>query len=57
MATETRTVHFTFDPALKAYLAWLGDRDFDGAEYATFAAGYRARVDEEAPPADDHDGH
>lgn len=57
MATETRTVHFTFDPALKAYLAWLGDRDFDGAEYATFAAGYRARVDEDAPPADDHDGH
>jgi hypothetical protein len=42
--TETRTVHFTIDPALRAYLAWL---DAEGLAFSlpgfdVFAAGYRA---------------
>jgi hypothetical protein len=50
MTAWTRTVHPSFDPALRAYLAWLGDdRPFSTDEYDLFAAGYRAdRAEAEA---------
>lgn len=49
MRGETRTVHFRLDPALRAYLAWLDKEGlaFSPAGFDLFAAGYRARVDEE----------
>lgn len=53
--SETHTVHFKFDPALRAYLEWL---DAEGMAFSlpgfdVFAAGYRARVaeDDAAQPA------
>lgn len=48
MTAETRTVHFTLDPALKAYYAWIEaeGRGFSLKHYDLFAAGYRARVAE-----------
>lgn len=54
MAVEIRTVHFTIDPALRAYLAWL---DAEGVAFSLegfdlFAAGYRAREAEECGVAD-----
>lgn len=47
---EVRTVHFKLDPALRAYFAWLDEtgRTFSPNVYDLFAAGYRARVTEEA---------
>ena len=52
MATDTRTVHFSVDPALRAYAAYLEaqDRLFNPQEYDVFSAGYRARVAEEQAP-------
>lgn len=51
-AVETRTVHFTVDPALQAYSAWVDaeGREFDLDDYEIFAAGYRSERfgDEEA---------
>lgn len=49
---EVRTVHFTIDPALAAYLAWIDQegREFDRDDYGVFAAGYRA--DRPSPPSD-----
>lgn len=50
---ETRTVHFTVDPALRASMAWLDQEGltFAPAEFDAFAAGYRAREAEEAAAA------
>jgi hypothetical protein len=55
MISGTRTVHFSVDPALRAYLAWLEEdtgRAFDLDAYDLFAAGYRADRDAaaSAPP-------
>ena len=46
MATETRTLHFRLDPALRAYLVWLEAEGltFNPDEYDVFAAGYRAAL-------------
>jgi protein gp37 len=55
MSSGTWTVHFSVDPALRAYLAWLEEdtgRAFDLDAYDLFAAGYRADRDAaaSAPP-------
>lgn len=49
--TETRTVHFPIDPALRAYLLYLDatEGEYSHSGYDAFAAGYRARLAEEAP--------
>ena len=50
MASEARMVYLKVDPALSAYVEWINARDqgFDLQAFDLFAAGYRARVAEEA---------
>ncbi len=50
MTVETRTVQFTIDPALAAYLAWLDceGKEFDLQGFDLFAAGFRAAASTES---------
>jgi hypothetical protein len=57
VTSETRTVHFKVDPALRAYLEWLDTegREFDHQVYDLFAVGYRSAAtdrDSQAERAD-----
>lgn len=55
MAVETRTVHFSVDPALRAYVEYIAieGREFVPDDYDLFAAGYRARAAEQAEAVGD----
>lgn len=49
MSSETHTLHFSVDPALKAYLVYLDatGEEFDPGDCDRFVAGFREQVDAE----------